>query len=143
MRRLQLCFNNQEGVIAVEAALIMLAFSMIVVAFIDFSIITGATVELSNSLRVGQQYSLGYSGNSSGIVQAIKNGSTLPANNVSATTSIVCECDGMASACNASCLGTMATFVSMTANYSVPLLFSYPGLSNPFPLSKTLVVRTQ
>lgn len=135
--------KNQEGAVAIEAAFFLLGFSMMTVALVDYANITTSSVELSNALRVGQQYALSYSGNSTGIADAIKNGSTLPPADVTATASLSCECAGLTSACNASCATSMAQFITMTVSYSVPLSLSYPGLSNPFALSKTLTVRTQ
>lgn len=135
--------GNQEGAVAVEAAFFLLGFCMMTVALVDYANITTSSVELSNALRVGQQYSLSYSGNTTGITDAIKNGSTLPPADVSATATLSCECNNISSACNASCSTTMAQFITMTASYSVPMSVTYPGLSNPFPLSKTLTVRTQ
>lgn len=137
------CRDDQEGAVAVEAALFLLGFSMMTVALVDFATITTSSVELSNALRVGQQYALSYSGNPTGITDAIKNGSTLPSADINATASLSCECAGVSSACNASCGTNMAQFITMNISYSVPLSLSYPGLSNPFPLSKTLTVRTQ
>lgn len=143
MKWFKRCRENQEGAVAVEAAFFLLGFSMITVALVDYATITTSSVELSNALRVGQQYALSYSGNTTGIANAIKNGSTLPADDVSATATLSCECAGLSSACNAACSPSMAQFITMNVSYSVPLSLSYPGLSNPFPISKTLTVRTQ
>jgi hypothetical protein len=135
--------DNQEGVVAIEAAFFMLGFSMMTIALIDYATITTSSVELSNALRIGQQYALSYSGNTTGVTDAIKNGTTLDASSVTASASLSCECAGLTSACNASCSTNMAQFITMNVSYSVPLSLTYPGLSNPFPLSKTLTVRTQ
>lgn len=143
MKWLKRCKDNEEGAVAVEAAFFLLGFSMMTISLVDYASITTSSVELSNALRVGQQYALSYSGNPTGVADAIKNGSTLPSGDISATVSLSCECAGLSSACNASCSTNMAQFITMNVSYSVPLSLSYPGLSNPFPLSKTLTVRTQ
>lgn len=137
-------FKRQEGAIAIEAAFIMLAFSMIAIATADFAAITTSTVELGNAVRVGQHYALSYPGDSSGISRAIMYGSTLPSTKVSTSVTTFCECDQMTSVCGAKCTGITATYTSITGNYDVPLLFSYPGLgSGSYSISKTIKVRTQ
>ena len=87
-------------------------------------------------LRAGEQFALGQPSNSSGIA-TVQNATTLPpSKKATATVTIFCECDGVPASCASSCNSGLATFVTIKAAYSVPLLISYPTIPNPFPLTK-------
>lgn len=135
--------KDQQGVVIVEIALFMAIFSVIIVELISFTAIAGASVQLSNALRIGEQFAVKQPTNTSGITQAVQNATSLPSQSVTSTATTFCECNGSSASCQSSCNGTMATFVTITAGYNVPLILTYPGLSNPFPLNKSVSVRVQ
>ncbi len=135
--------KDQQGVVAIEMAFFLLAFSFMVIGVINFGLIVSASVQLSEALRTGEQFALFQPSNTSGITQTVQNATSLPSQNVSSTATTFCECNGLSASCQSSCNGTMATYVTVTAAYSVPLIISYPGLSNPYPLNKSVSVRVQ
>jgi Flp pilus assembly protein TadG len=135
--------KNQQGVTAIEMALILPIITFLVIALIDFGATTKASVELSGALRTGEQFAVGQPSNISNITSVVKNATTLPSRKVAVTTATFCECDGISGACGSTCNSGLATFVTIKAAYSVPLLISYPTIPNPFPLTKTVSVRVQ
>lgn len=135
--------RGQNGIAMVEMALFMTIFVFMLIGLMDFGKIMNASVELSNGLRAGLSIALSQPNNSSGITYAVQHGSTLPSANVTSTNSTFCECDGSSIACNGVCGGTMATFITVNAGYSVPLLLTYPTLGNSFSLSKSVSIRVQ
>ncbi len=140
MRRL---YSDEGGVVIIEMALFMAAFSIVLVGLISFTAIAGASVQLSDALRAGEQFALKQPTNTSGITYTVENATSLPPSNVTSTATTFCECNGVSATCQSSCSGTMATYVTITAGYSVPLVLTFPGFSNPYPLNKSVSVRVQ
>ena len=135
--------SNQQGVVLVEMALFMAIFCVILVGLISFGSIAGASVQLSDALRVGEQFALKQPGNTKGITDAVEGATSLPSSSITSTATTFCECNGSSATCGSSCSGTMATYVTITAGYSVPLVLAFPGLANPLPLNKSVTVRVQ
>lgn len=136
-------YKNQQGVVSIEMGILLMFFSFMLVGIIDFGNVMGSTVQLSNALRIGEQVAARQPTNTNGITQSVKSATSLPSQNVSSTATTFCECNGTSATCGSTCSGTMASYVTVTAGYNVPLLLNYPGLSNPFPINKSVSVRVQ
>ena len=143
MRRFIRILGNQKGAVTVEMGFFMLIFSFLIIGAIDYATVAESSAELSNALRAGEQFALSQPGNSNGITDTIKSGSTLPPGDISASTNVFCECNRQIAICSSTCPGTMSMYVSMSASSRIPLLFTYPGVANPFPVNKTIAVRVQ
>ncbi len=134
--------RGQDGVAAVEMALCFVVLLAFLLPMIDVANIAYAGIRLNSAARTGAQYAMSYPTDTSGIQSVVKQATNIPQDSVTATVSNSCECDGTSVSCSASCSGTMANFVTITAAYSLPMIMGYPGFANPYPVSKQVVVRT-
>jgi Flp pilus assembly protein TadG len=135
---------GQKGTAILEMAFFVAGFPLLIMALLDLGSVLDASLELGNALRAGMQVATRQPANSDAVVYTVQNTGTLPPADVLATATAFCECGGVEVACTSTCdSGPMAAFVTITAGYNVPLVFTYPVLPNPYPLRKTLTVRVQ
>lgn len=135
-----------EGLAAVEMALIITGIFAAVPLIYDLSSIINASMTLSGGLRAGAQLAILQPSNTSGITSTIQTASNFPAGSVTVSTSEFCECLDVSSTCGIACYGgaNPYKYITVTANYSAPILFKYPGFTSAsYPLSRSITVRTQ
>lgn len=133
---------KKEGVAGIEMALCFTLLLAFLLPMVDVAQITYTAIRLNSAVRIGAQYAMSYPTDTSGIQSVITQATNLPSASVTADVSTSCECDGVSASCAASCAGTLANFVTVSASYNLPMIMGYPGFANPYPVSKQVVVRT-
>ena len=138
--------HNCDGLAAVEMALIITGVFATIPLIYDLSSVITASMTLSGGLRAGAQLAILQPSNSSGITSTIQTASGFTTGSVTVSTNEFCECSDVSSTCGISCYGgaNPYKYITVTANYSVPTLFKYPGFTSAsYPISKSITVRTQ
>ncbi len=142
--------RDRAGVAAVELGLIAPVLAALVIPMIDLGIGAYDKMRVQDSAEAGAQYALANASNynASSIQSAATNATSLTS--VTATVGKTCNCItggaiGAAVGCATTCAdgSTPGTYVSVSTNMSLSLLFSYPGLTNPMPLTGYALVRIQ
>ncbi len=145
-KKLKAFYSDCQGLAALEMALIISAVFAATPLIFDLAAIINASNTLGGGLRAGVQLATFQPSNTSGITQTIQTASGFEANSVTVSTSEFCECSGVSATCGVACYGgaNPYKYITLTANYSVPVLLKYPGFDNAtYPISKSITVRTQ
>ncbi|PHS74863.1 MAG: hypothetical protein COB59_11870 [Rhodospirillaceae bacterium] len=143
---LKLFNKNACGAAAVEFALISPVVLLMILGAVDFGFIVHNSMQATSASRSGAQFVLedptGYSAN---IITVVQSATNLPSASVSVTTSEECRCLGSSTAVNCStdtCSGNSPPkYVTITTSYNYDLIMGYPGLPDPWPISKSAIVR--
>jgi Flp pilus assembly protein TadG len=138
MRRL---IADTRGNVAVEFALVMPVFVMLVMGLAEFGFIARERSTLDAAARAGLQVILEDPTDTSEAEELALE--IAPDADVEAVTE--CECpDGTPTGCNATCSGALPLrFVTVTATADWPLIFPWPGLDDPMTLESMAEGRTQ
>jgi Flp pilus assembly protein TadG len=134
---------DQDGSTVVEFALVGTFVAVCLVALIDLAAAINSFTKLSSGMRAGSQYALSYPDDSDGIKQAIASASSLPASDVTVTTSQFCELNGVSGSCAAGGGSGFAKYLSISATYSMQGRYIYALAAYPQSLSKSIAVRIQ
>lgn len=142
--------RDRAGVAAVELGLIAPILAALVIPMVDLGIGAYDKMRIQDAAEAAAQYALANASsyNASSIQSAATNATTL--SGVTATAAEACHCVtsgalGSAVSCATTCAdgSTPGTYVSVSTQMSYSLLFTYPGLTNPMPLSGYAIVRIQ
>jgi Flp pilus assembly protein TadG len=143
MRNITEYKKDEDGVAAVEFALIVPILAMLMIGLMDFGLFINAEMKLENMARSAADY-VANGGDPADInAEIIANGFTPDTVNtfddVIVTTASTCECDdGVEVDCTGSCdagTGYMREFFAVDLEIEYTTVFPYPGL----PDSVTLV----
>jgi Flp pilus assembly protein TadG len=139
--------GEDQGVAALEVALVAPILALIIVAIVDFGMAFTRQMTLANGVRAGVQYAMvrrPVQGDVDDILQAVKQNSGVALSDIDVTW--VCECAGSgatAATCSVDDCGggdvNHSLQISVTENY--PLILSYPGINNPVTLGDSVVLR--
>jgi Flp pilus assembly protein TadG len=139
-------FNKDErGAITVEMAVIATAVFFMVPIMMDLTALISGSMILASSVRAGDTIALAQPSNTSAIGEAIAQASGLPTSSVIVGTSTFCECDTVSTLCSTTTCpggGTPATYMTISAQYTVPTILEYPT-PNPFTLTKSNTLRVR
>ena len=140
---------SREGAAAIELALIAPILLLMILGVVDFGGAYSAKLRLDSAARSGVQFALQNTANitnTGGIGQVVDAASGLDPATITTTVTQFCECDdGSSIACNGTCAGGgfPRTYLTVSVQRQYPILFSYPGVSNPLPLTGRATVRVQ
>lgn len=136
--------RNEKGGVALEFALIAPVLLVMLLGIVDFGQLVLMKTKLSSATRAGVQYAITVDTNEAIIEDIVENSTSFEdADNLSVTVDPFCECsDGTAVLCDGSCAsGNVREYVTVSATYDLPLLFSYPGVTSPFPVTSFATLR--
>lgn len=154
MRQLILAFqkgrrfkNNNQGVAAVEFALIAPVFIIFLLGIIDAGFAIYTNMQVQTSSHAGMQYAVARGYNVAGITSAITNATT--ASNISVPFAPIqfCGCPSetgvVGATCGGSCPdgGVAGTYVSVFARGTYTTLLSYPIIPNSLTFTEQSTVR--
>jgi hypothetical protein len=134
-----------SGAITVEMAIVAMAVFFMIPVLMDLTSLIANGITLSSSLRAGQQVALAQPSNTTAIREAITLSGGFEEDSVGVETETFCECDNISTLCTTSTCpggGTPATFMTITASYSVPTALEYPD-PNPFDITRTSTIRVR
>jgi Flp pilus assembly pilin Flp len=139
--------GEDQGIAAVELALIAPVLALIIVAIVDFGMAFTRQMTLANGVRAGVQYAMvrrPVQGDTDAIRQTVADNAYVPLAN--ATVTWVCECSGSgapAPTCSVGDCGGADVNHSLTiaVTESYPLILSYPGINNPVTLGDQVLLR--
>ena len=139
--------GEDQGIAAVELALIAPVLALIIVAIVDFGMAFTRQMTLANGVRAGVQYAMvrrPVQGDLTALVTTVADNAYVPEANVTVTW--VCECaDSGATAPTCSVDDCGGGDVNHSLNIGVtesyPLILSYPGLNNPVTLGDQVLLR--
>ena len=134
------------GAAAVEFALISPIVAIVILGVADFGFLTLKSTQVSSATRAGIQFVMtdpeDYAANISSVVT---NSTNLDADNMTVTTSEGCRCLGSSTSVDCdtdTCSGNAPPkYVTITTTYSHDMIMGYPGVDNPFTVTKTAVIR--
>ncbi len=130
-----------QGAVAVEFALIAPVLITLLAGVADFGFAMYERMGISNGARAGAQFAIvstNNAGNANGILQAVVNGTQKTAAQVNVASAMTCECNGAVVDCvTGVCAGDLPPEIYVTVNvtYQHPLIFPWPGVSNPVPMT--------
>lgn len=138
--------QNTCGAAAVEFALISPIVAIVILGVADFGILTLKTTQVSSATRAGIQFVMtdptDYATNISTVVTSSTN---LDADNMTVTTSEGCRCLGDMTAVDCdtdTCSGNAPPkYVTITTTYTHDMIMGYPGVDNPYTVTRTAVIR--
>jgi Flp pilus assembly protein TadG len=138
--------QNASGASAVEFALILPILVILTTAALDFGGLIYTRLQVGSATHAGASFAAAQGFNETGIAAAMAGGASIA---ITAATPVqVCGCPDAVSgigetACGSTCTsGELAgKYVKLDASASYPLIYSWPGLSNPVTLTSTARVR--
>ncbi|MEG3617950.1 TadE/TadG family type IV pilus assembly protein [Magnetovibrio sp. PR-2] len=138
--------QDVRGAAAVEFALISPIVAIVILGVADFGFLTLKTTQVSSATRAGIQFVMtdpdDYAAN---ITTVVTNSTNLDADNMTVTTSEGCRCLGSSTAVDCSadnCSGnTPPKYVTITTTYTHDMIMGYPGVDNPYTVTKSAVIR--
>ena len=146
LRLLKKLYGDVRGAAAVEFALISPVIAVVILGVADFGFLTLKTTQVTSATRAGVQFILtdpdDYAANISTVVASSTN---LDADNMTVTTSEGCRCLGSDTSVDCdldNCSGNSPPkYVTITTTYSHDMIMGYPGVDNPYTVTKTAVIR--
>ena len=135
--------RKQEGTIAIEMALIASTLAFLVLALVDLATVAHNSLTISEGLRSAAVYANDHPSDTSGIQQVFLDATNLSQNNLTLSNNQSCTCDSSEIVCGTTCSGSAATYNTVTVTYNVTLPVSFVGFSNPWSVTKNLVVRVK
>lgn len=139
--RLGFFASSQDGVAAVEFALIAPVLFIMLLGILDYAMAIFNKMELEAAVRAGAQYALVKDSSSADITTVVTNSTNLTVANINVTTAEFCECsDGSPVACDGICaVSYVRSYTTVTANYIHTWIF-LPGTQT---LTKSVTLRTK
>jgi len=123
------------GNTAVEFALMLPVFLILLGGLIEFGVAMYAASSLESSARAGAQYAFAVGLDQPGIEAAVKNASSIAPDKLTVTSSMSCECAGAAAACGNECASGSLPFKFVTVQVT--------SANDPwFPVVDKLVPKT-
>jgi Flp pilus assembly protein TadG len=117
--------GDRRGATAVEFAVTLPLFLIVVSGVIDLGFALNQSSSLSNAARIGAQYAMRFPTDADGIKDAVQKAVTYDAASLTISTELTCKCaDGTPAACTDTCSGTPPNAyvsVSVSKTYSSPL----------------------
>jgi Flp pilus assembly protein TadG len=145
----QRLWRTEDGVSAIEFALIGGALSLLLLGVFDFGMAYWQKVQVGDAARAGADYAERNSYDSTRIQNAVANATTLSGVQATPAPSQFCGCPDVGSgissvSCSATCSdgSTAGTFVTVNARISYATIFAWPGVSSPMTLTSRVTVRT-
>lgn len=137
---------NASGASAAEFVLVLPLFLLLLTATIDFGGMMYKQLQVGSAAQAGASYALTKGFNATGISSAIAGGTTLTVSAAAPTQTCGCPdaISGITSVtCGSTCSdgGLAGNYVTISVSADHDLLFSWPGLADPVPLSSTAQVR--
>jgi Flp pilus assembly pilin Flp len=132
---------DTRGNIAIEFALVMPVFALMIMGLAEYGFITRERSTLDAAARAGLQVVLADPVDTTEAEELAQG--MAPDAEVDAVVACLCP-DGNPTACNTMCAGQLPLrFVTMFASIEWPLLFPWPGIDNPMILQSMAEGRTQ
>ncbi len=134
----------RRGVVAVEFALVLPILVLAVVGLIEFGLAVNEKMRLVSAARAGAQYGYTTSTDTAAVTQAVTDAAGI-ANKIDVSVVPSCGCaDGSTVACDASCGdgSQLLSYVTVTVTESWPMIFQFPGFTDPLTLTGTSIMRT-
>lgn len=149
MRRLwPRLWRNEDGVSAIEFAVVGGALSLLLLGVLDFGMAYWKKEQVGDAARAGANYAERNGYNSTNIQSAITNATTLSGIQASPAPSQFCGCPNASTgvstvSCTATCTdGTTAgTYVTVSAQATYTTIFAWPGVTSPMTLASSVTVR--
>ena len=143
------CLRRNEGVAAVEFAIIAPVLVVILAMIADLGLGFRYQMQVGHAARAGLQYALNNGWNSASVIAAVTSATGLTGISASPAPFTSCGCatgSGIsAAACGSNCPtgGTAGTYVTVNASYAYTPILPYPSLSSPMTLTAQAVARIQ
>lgn len=144
MRTLVRLLRCRQGVTAVEFALTLPLLALTLVGLVEFGLAVNEKMRLVSASRAGAQYGYASSTDTAAVTQAVTDAAGI-VNPVTVAVATSCGCaDGSAVACDAACGdgSQRRSYVTVTVTESWPMIFQFPGFTDPLTLSSTTTMRT-
>ena len=145
--RLPRAWRDEDGVSAVEFALIAPLLIAMMVCIVDFGLGYYTDTQLASAAQAGAAYAVHKGYDAAGITTIVQSATKL--GNIGVAPAQFCGCPSATGVIGASC-GAMCddglragTFAEVTATADYTPLVSYPGLPNVFHLSEKATARLQ
>lgn len=135
--------DDESGAALVELALFSTIMMVLTVPTFDLVNTINENLKLTSAMRAGVMYAYRAPTDTDGIEEALQSASQLDGGTVTVANYTFCECGGTLVECTVNCVGTKAKYMSLTANYSVPLAGYYPQVGDMYVLSKSTTFRIQ
>lgn len=145
-RRLAGLGGDRRGAAAVEFALATPVLLACVLALADLGLAANERMRLISAVRAGAQYAMRNPSDAAGTTQAVLAAAAgLDPGLVSVTLTQSCGCsDGSQVACAGTCLvGSVRSYVTVTASETYSFLVTYPGVGDSLALSANASFRIQ
>ena len=139
----------EEGIAAIEFAVLGAVLCLIVVAIGDLGLGFYSYMQVQNSAQAGAQYAAVHGYNSSAIVNAVTNATSVPGISASPAPTQYCGCASGTTVSNATCGSicpdgmTAGTYVSASAVRDYTTLVSWPMFPASYRQTATSTVRIQ
>lgn len=142
-------WRSQDGVSAVEFAMIGGSLALLLLGVLDFGIGYWEKTQLQDAAQAGAEFATRSGYDSTSIQSAVTNATSLSGVQATPAPSQFCGCPNIstgvsAATCASTCPsdGTIAgTYVTVNAQVSYRTLFAWPGFSNPMTLASSVTVR--
>lgn len=138
----------EDGVSAIEFALVVSILCVLVLGILDFGVGFWEQMQVGSAAVAGADYAVKNGYDSSAIQTAVTSATGLSAIEASPAPSQSCGCPdataGIISAtCGASCSGggTAGKYVTVNARVSYTTIFGWPGIPQPMTLTASTMVR--
>lgn len=126
-------FGANEGVSAIEFALISPVFILILVGMVDLGAVVRDKIELSNAAATAARYVLNENYSEAYLVDVATSGSALDSADITAAVTTVCGCSGgVAATCGTTCVDGQSpgTYMVVSLSKASQMILDYPGFSD-------------
>ncbi len=138
----------QDGVSAVEFALLAGILGTLLLGVLDFGIGFWEKMEVENAARAGAEYAVKNGYGATSIQSAVTSATSLSGIQATPAPAETCGCPNASLGitrhdCGSTCPdGELAgTYVTVNAQVSYSTIFSWPGIANPMTLASSVTVR--
>jgi len=141
--------KSDGGNVSLEIAFVLTFLLVLAIGAVDFGRYAMANLSLESATRAGLQYGMqdqAAATEISQIVQAVRDDAGDTDGSIGVTARQYCSCPGETElACSASCTDGSypEMYVEVTATDQLVLLFDYPGVAQPLPISRTSEIRVR
>ncbi|MBI3418988.1 MAG: hypothetical protein HY053_02495 [Proteobacteria bacterium] len=136
-------WRDHKAAAAVEMAWVGMFMGLMTLPFIDLADVTFTSMKLAAALNSSILYALKNPTDTAGMSTVVQRVSNFDASKLTVNAENFCECNGSEADCNSTCDAGIEKFMTINASFSRPLMFSYPGIDNPYLLSRQRTVRVQ
>lgn len=136
-------WQDTKGAAAVEMAGVGVFMTLMIAPVIDLADVTYTSLKLGAAVDSSILYATKNPSDTAGMETIVQRVSSLDATKLNVDAQNFCECDGGVVACNAVCKDGIEKYMTINASFARPLMLSYPGISNPYPLSRERTVRVE